>query len=175
MDAGTQLFKETDLIRRQMSCNTCGRDMTCFVRPQRKDGFMWRCQSRAVTVRSEFKYIKNGSWFQHSNLISLEVLFLTYDIVRRVPATLIEEEHHFNQTTISDWGQFWKETMLAYLQECSEEIGGPDKIVEFDDSKFDRRKYEYNRGYPVKGKWVFGGVERHSGRMFFVPVPGRTA
>jgi transposase-like protein len=38
---------------------------------------------------------------------------------------------------------------------------------------FGRRKY--NRGPTVKGQWVFGGVERESGRTFLVPVPDRTA
>jgi len=46
-------------------------------------------------------------------------------------------------------------------------------IVEIDESKIGRRKY--NRGHPVDGQWVFGGVERGSGRTFLVPVPDRTA
>jgi hypothetical protein len=52
--------------------------------------------------------------------------------------------------------------MLAYVQESSHKIGGPNKIVEIDESKFGRRKY--NRGHPVTGQCVFGGVERESGR-----------
>jgi transposase-like protein len=63
--------------------------------------------------------------------------------------------------------------MLVYVQECSEKIGGPDKVVEIDESKLGQRKF--NRGHPFKGQWVFGGVERHSGRTFFVPVPDRSA
>jgi transposase-like protein len=68
---------------------------------------------------------------------------------------------------------FCRETLLVYLEGCSEKIGGPHKTVEIDDSKFGRRKY--HRGHPVKGQWVFGGVERESGRTFFVPVSDRTA
>jgi len=61
--------------------------------------------------------------------------------------------------------------MLVYMEGCSEKIGGP--TVKFDESMFGRRKC--NRGYPVKGQWVFGGVERESGRTFLVSVPDRTA
>jgi hypothetical protein len=68
---------------------------------------------------------------------------------------------------------FYRETMMVFLEGCSEKIGGPNKIVEFDESKYGRRKY--HRGHPVKGQWVFGGVERGSGRAFLVPVPDRTA
>jgi transposase-like protein len=59
------------------------------------------------------------------------------------------------------------------MEGCSEKIGGPNKTAEIDESKFGKRKY--NRGHPVKGQWVFGGVERESGKTFLVPVPDRTA
>jgi hypothetical protein len=100
-------------------------------------------------------------------------MFFTYDIVRREPACLIEQEHLFSPTTISDWGQFCRETMLVYMEGCSEKIGGPNQAVEIDESKFGKSKY--GRGHPVKGQWVFGGVERESGKTFLVPVPDRTA
>ena len=117
---------------------------------------------------SESKSIKYGSWFQHTNLTFQEVMFLTY-IVRREPASLIKDEHCFSSTTLSDWGQFCRETMLVCMEGCSEKIGGPNKTVEIGESKFGKRKY--GRGHPVKGQWVFGGVERESGKTFLVPVP----
>jgi transposase-like protein len=67
---------------------------------------------------------------------------------------------------------FCRETMLVFLEGCSVKIGGPKKTVEIDESKFGRRKY--HRGHPVKGQWVFGGVERESGETFLVPVKDRT-
>jgi hypothetical protein len=66
---------------------------------------------------------------------------------------------------------FCRETMLVFMEGYSEKIGGPNKTVEIYESKFGRRKY--HRGHPVKGQWVFGGVERGSGRIIFVPVPDR--
>lgn len=44
-------------------------------------------------------------------------------------------------------------------------------IVEIDESKFGKRKY--NRGHHVEGQWIFGGVERTSGNFFLVPVDKR--
>ena len=49
----------------------------------------------------------------------------------------------------------------------------PGTVVEIDESKFGRRKY--NKGHRVEGQWVFGGVERGSGKMFLVPVEVRNA
>jgi transposase-like protein len=59
------------------------------------------------------------------------------------------------------------------MEDCSEKIGGPNKTVEIDESKFGKRKY--GRGHPLKGQWVFDGVERESGKAFLVPFPDRTA
>ena len=47
--------------------------------------------------------------------------------------------------------------MLDFLEGSSQNIGGPNKIIEIDESKIGRRKY--NRGHPVQGQAVFGGVE----------------
>jgi transposase-like protein len=100
-------------------------------------------------------------------------MYLTYDIVHRVLAHLIHKEHRFGPNTNVDWGHSYREAMLVYMEGCSEKIGGPNKTVEIDESKFGRRKY--HRGHPVKGQWVFGGVERESGKTFLVPLPYRTA
>ena len=51
-------------------------------------------------------------------------------------------------------------------------IGGEGIVVEIDESKFGKRKY--NRGHRVDGSWVFGGVELTPERNFFaVIVPDR--
>ena len=69
---------------------------------KRKDGFMWRCRRSVVCFGS--KSIKHGSWFQHTNLIFQEVMFLTYNIVHRVSACRIKREHRFSDNTLADWG-----------------------------------------------------------------------
>jgi hypothetical protein len=63
--------------------------------------------------------------------------------------------------------------MQVNLEGYSEKVGCPNKTVEIDETNFGRRKY--HSGHPVKGQWVFGGIERESGGTFLVPVPDRTA
>jgi len=57
----------------------------------------------------------------------------------------------------------------------SKPIGGPGKVVEIDESKFGKRKY--NRGKRVDGCWVFRGIERdsHPPKCFFSTVTDRSA
>jgi hypothetical protein len=67
-----------------------------------------------------------------------EIIFLTYDIVRHEPAHQIRNEHSFSSHTVAEWGMFCRETMLVFMECCSEKIGGPNKTVEVDESKFGR-------------------------------------
>jgi len=130
--------------------------------PSIPEGFRWRCLRKVAGVKcSASRSIRTGSWLQQSTLTFREVLLVTYGIVCREPAHRIMEEYCLSLSTVADWGMFCRETMLVFMADCSEELGGPNKIVEVDESKFRRRKYD--RGHPLKGQWVFGDVERESG------------
>jgi hypothetical protein len=94
-------------------------------------------------------------WFQQSNLTFHEILHIN-DVCHE-PAHQIQKEYRLSSHTITEWGMFCRETMLVFLEGCSKKIGRPNKTVKIDESKFGRRKH--HMGHPIKGQWVFGGVE----------------
>lgn len=71
-----------------------------------------------------------------------------------------------------DWASFCREVCLVAFVDHPEKIGGPEKTVEIDESKFGRRKNW--KGHRVEGVWVFGGIERESGRVFMECVEKRS-
>ena len=73
--------------------------------------------------------------------------------------------------TVVDWRNFAREVCLSVLEQDNEQIGGPGKFVEIDESKFGKRKY--HQGKRVEGVWVFGGIE--SKHCFFEVVEDRSA
>ena len=95
----------------------------------------------------------------------MEVLLLTYDNVHIGPAHNIQRDIQIGSSTITKWDKVCRDFMLEYMLGSSQKIGGPNETVEIEESNFSRRKCY--RGHKVKGQWVFGGVECHSGKRHF--------
>ena len=72
-----------------------------------------------------------------------------------------------------DWFNFFRDVCGQHFVNHPIEIGGPGTVVEIDESKFGKRKY--NRGRMVDGHWVFGGIERGTTKLFMVVVEDRSA
>jgi len=74
-----EFLKDIGLLQSKLQCNTSGRDMTWSADSNISEGFCWRCHRRVVGVRcNQSASIKQGSWFQQSNLTLQEIL-LTYN------------------------------------------------------------------------------------------------
>lgn len=86
---------------------------------------------------------------------------------------LITRQCQINKNTAVSWSKLFRNILKKQLVQSAPMIGGPGKVVEIDESKFGKRKY--HRGHRVEGCWVFGGVERESGRAFMIPVKKRSA
>ena len=81
--------------------------MTWHVDPIALEHFRWLYRRRGAGIRcSGSRSIRHGSWFQGSHLTLHEVIYLTYDTLRREPAKQIQREHQFSDHTIADWGMF---------------------------------------------------------------------
>jgi len=79
---------------------------------------------------------------------------------------------------IVDWCNFMREECRLWLTNNNEQIGGMDTngeptVVEIDKPKYFHRKY--HRGQWRDGQWVFGGIERDSGKCFLTEVLDRYA
>ncbi|XP_066152494.1 uncharacterized protein [Euwallacea fornicatus] len=78
-----------------------------------------------------------------------------------------------NSNTVVKWSSYCRELCIQWVLKNSEKIGGVGKIVEIDEAKFGKRKF--NRGRRIQGKLISGGFERDTKRVFLVPVENRTS
>jgi len=104
-----------------------------------------------------------------------QVVKLIYYWTYKYPQHIVLHETGLSNKTVTDFYNFCHKVCVVILEDHSEQIGGPGRIVEIDESKFGKRKF--NRGKKVDGVWVFGGIERDSDtpRCFFETVTDRSA
>jgi len=117
----------------------------------------------------------DGTWFAKVHLtVSTVCRFCCLWLVLPFPRQrLITRELSISCRTVVDWSSFCREVCAYWVEQESRMIGGAGVVVEIDEAKFGKRKY--NRGRWLDGTWVFGGYERASKNCFVVPVPSRAS
>lgn len=166
------------VLRREMKCGKCG--AACSL----KKDFRYVCGktsttkkgSKVVKSRCNFSIsARRGTWFEESKLsIKCICLFTMYWAILRPPRNeILERECGMGSHAVVDWANFCRELCVDWCFRDKAKLGGPGKIVEIDEAKIGKRKY--NRGRVVEGKWVFGGFERDSKKLFVVGVENRSA
>lgn len=164
-------------------CSKCGGRV---VLKHYQNRYIYRC-ARRISHRKQKKATCNhqtnalhGTFFHNTHLplrtVALLVgIYLSRSTSRQMYAC---RELGLCSKTVVDWFSFIREVIVHYVERNSQKIGGIGKVVEIDEAKFGRRKY--NRGRLLKGRWVLGGIEREADEngirgMFLVGVPDRTA
>lgn len=155
------------LISRRYACPSCSGEMS-LVKRSIADGFEWRCSKEGHNIR---RSVRKGTWFSNSHLKIADILLFTHFWVSECSAKYICENLSISSNTYSDWASFCREVCLKSNFSDITMLGGEGVIVEIDESKFGKRKY--NRGREVKGKWVFGAIERESKKCSFRVVERR--
>lgn len=148
------------------TCGNCDAVMEYYPVGQR-----FRCTSKGCP--SEVP-IRRNTFFQSTRLPIHKILHMGYLWLKGDTAKSIKGTTRHSKQTVSDFGQYFRDLVADALDFQDDCIGGPDIIVELDETKTGKRKY--NRGHRVEGVWVLGGVERTPERkVFIVSVPDRTA
>jgi len=117
--------------------------------------------------------IFQNTFFQNTKIPINKILELGYLFLLRLPWSQLVIFTGLSEESITNWLGFYRQLVSLALDDVDTQIGGEGIIVEIDETKFGKRKY--NRGHRVEGFWVFGGVERTQERKFFaVRVPDRS-
>jgi transposase-like protein len=116
--------------------------------------------------------MNSRSFFAGTKLKANEVLLLSRLWLAKVPVcSAIELTGHSEKTIVAFWEHF-RQLVSSSIDEEDTIIGGEGIVVEVDETKLGKRKY--NRGHRVDGVWVVVGVERtEARRVFVVPVETR--
>ncbi|XP_068240858.1 uncharacterized protein [Palaemon carinicauda] len=170
------LFREGLLGDFRGTCKKCKTGDVALMRDgcnvgNGKSNYFWRCRNRKC--RRKFT-MRHKSFFEGSHLEERDIILLTCCWVHRYPQYCVElKTQHLGSHTLVDWYNFCRGVCEQILILDNKKIGGPGHIVEVDESKFGKRKY--NIGHDVEGTWVFGGIDRETRETFFKVVKKRNA
>jgi transposase-like protein len=99
---------------------------------------------------------------------------LAYFWINRVPVINTVEMSGHGSEAVCAFRRHFQHLVASAILPVDSLIGGDGVVVEIDESKLGKRKY--NRGHHVEGIWVVGGIERTpEKRIFIVPVQDRCA
>lgn len=117
---------------------------------------------------------KANSFFAGCRLQCCQIMHLAYLWLSKARPSGAETQTGHTRETICEYYRFFRQLISSNPIIEDSVIGGEGIIVELDESKLGKRKY--NRGHHVEGVWILGGVERTAERKtFFLPVENRSA
>jgi len=168
--AAVKFFQDRGVLRSTWACPSCGEGSVRLKTCKGERNYRFKC-SKCKCYRSLF----SGSWFHCMKLTCLQVV----DMLFAWAGVSSSRTHVANEGRVrsaegaTDWVRYIREVCATSIADDSDEqIDGEGCIVEIDETMVTRRKY--NRGRLLQQIWVFGGVERVSGRCFFEVVADRT-
>ena len=154
------------VMKSEMKCKKCGEIMKLV---EKKKKFVFRCEKWKCNDREES--CRKGSVFFGSKLQCRKIMKISRSWLQGERRIAAAKSAKVNKETVSTWYRCF---VLWLLVHCvrSEKIGGPGIIVEVDETKLG--KIKFNRGHRVEGVWVVCGIERTlERRIFCVQVESR--
>lgn len=146
-----------------MNCRSCINNRMNLERNGTK--YRWRCGKCKGSVspfQNTILFNSNLELTQIVDLIYFWSLDVTQNIARNEVGTL-------SRQTITKWYKTLSlQSFYIMRQLLPQKIGGPGKIVEVDEAKFSKRKF--NVGRVTRSPWVIGGVDIENGNVFFREV-----
>ena len=158
------------IIPDRRQCLTCRRNLLPRV-ASRGFGFRWVCAERGHPTASP----RQGTFFENTHICPLQAARLLYHFLVKHGVLFAAEECRLSRRVAIDWYNFFREVADVVQDHDYQPIGGPDDIVEVDESHLFTRKYHRGRLLVMERRgasqcWVFGAISRSTGDMWIETI-----
>lgn len=165
-NSAIQFLLAEEIIKIPEKCVFCDNERVVV----KEEPFLMRCKD----CRKVWSALRN-TFFEGAKLPMHLILLLGYLwLAKCTYSSIYTMLNGIASETVTTWTQYYYDLIYDDMENIETKIGGPNVIVEIDESKFGKR--QFNKGHRVTGVWVVGGVERTpERRMFALKVEDRTA
>ena len=154
-----------NILNKIVRCNKCNFTISYYIKKR-----VYRCNN--YQCRKQISIFKD-TFFYNLKLPINNILHILYEYLKKTPQNSVSASLNVTESTISYYYNLFRNIVHMDIIENIKNnvIGGINKEVEIDESLFNKRKY--NKGHPVNGIWVLGGVEHGTKKVFTIPVEKR--
>lgn len=167
-----EMYKVVPTRDTPANCPDCGAQLRTTTDTKRH-GFRYECRNHGRKRFSPY----NNTFMAHvrtnHNMGEDIVVRIIYHWLRRMPLVALLEDLKISRETAVYWYGFCRDAACAIAWHEYVPIGGPQDIVEVDETHLFKRKYQVGRLNEWNHVWVVGGISRTTKRRFAVMVRRR--
>ena len=153
-----EYLQDLSVLPRTMTCLYCNNpNMNLEIKT-----LTFNCGKRNCRKRIS---IFNGTIFSNAKLNCNQIMELSYFWLSKATRKQLKTYTNITPANITRWTQTFRTIVTQEIQMCETKIGGPDIIVEIDESLFYK-----NRQNKSEQLWVFGGIERTPEKQIFATI-----
>lgn len=142
---------ENNYVNKFDNCDKCNHSMKLNIKKKLYVCKYYKCRKALSPLQ--------GTIFNKLRLplnIQLHVLYL---FLGKAPSSFICSSLQIDKNTVSRYNKLFRKYIKdKQLINPKNKIGGRNEIIEIDETKIAKRKY--NKGHRVEGAWVIGGIQR---------------
>ncbi|KCZ76138.1 hypothetical protein H311_02870, partial [Anncaliia algerae PRA109] len=156
-------LQELEIIPNGVECHSCNNyQMTLTFY---KNTHRWKCNKCYSAVSIFDNTIFFNTKLSLPRLLDI-VYFWSCDMTQTKTRSELDTK---SSLTVFRWYQKLQRLSYTIIRNASTgKIGGPGHLIEIDESKFSKRKYQVGR--IVQSPWVVGAIDIHTHECFFVEV-----
>ncbi|XP_063613495.1 uncharacterized protein LOC134786772 [Penaeus indicus] len=169
-EASIAYLRDHGVLPLGVSCPRCNKP--CHYRAERHTWYCGAYRKIAKTKRRKQCYFSvsdfKGSFLSGAKIEPYKVIcFANHWLSKQWDYQTVRECLGISVATGAAWQKYCSEVTEHWLDN-QEPIGGPDIVVDIDETLFGKLKYE--KGKSLSQIWVFGGIERDSKNYFIFPL-----
>lgn len=147
-------LQQRHLLRNNLICPRCGQIQVLSEYNRNVNlGYILRCPNR--NCRSTHS-LCSGTYFENLHFPILKYIYLFYYWASRTPITVVREHLGIELPTLIDHYNYCRDICSWRLLQQPIQLGGPNIVVQIDESLFVKAKYNVGHALYRPQRWVFG-------------------